>query len=445
MNARQVAYQVLLEILRNPKRMGPILYHYNESFFLLPPNDRDLAEKIIKGVLEEESFFNFVFKEVVKSSHKHIIYPLKVALMIGLYQIFFLERVPDYAAINETVALVKNQISDKASRYANWFLREILRRKDKILSTLQEKTSSLLTLPQWLTNYLGQELSQNDLMDLLKADPLKNKIALRVNTLKTSREKLVRTLLKEGINARQGTYSPFSILIERSKIKEIKEDVLEAGLAQVQSEASQLAPLILNPLPGEIVLDLCSGFGTKAFGMAQMMGDQGLIISVDLDEKRLKELQSTKEKLGISIVKPIRADATLSLPFKEKFQKILLDAPCSNLGALWRRPGLINRLNPDKIEKLAEIQLVLLKNAKMLLKDGGYLLYVTCTLSKVENEFNIERFLALERDMELANPTELWKDLPKDLLNNQGFIKTIPYIHQTDGFFFALLKKRERS
>lgn len=425
--------------------MGPILYHYDEGLSLLKPNDRDLAEKIIKGVLEEESFFNLLFKQVAKSSFSHLIYPLKVALMIGLYQIFFLDRVPDYAAINETVALVRDQISEKASRYANWFLREVLRRKEEIRSNLHYKISNLSGIPQWFTDFLGQELSEKDLICILGADTLKNQIALRVNTLKTSKEELIKRLLKKGVDARPGFYSPVSILIERSQIKEIKKEVLETGLAQVQSEASQLAAFFLNPLPGEAILDLCSGFGTKAFGMAQLMKNNGLIISVDLDERRLKELQSAKEKLGIHIVQPICADGTLSLPFRAAFQKILLDAPCSNLGALWRRPGLINRLSPSRIEKLANLQFVLLKNAKMLLKPGGYLLYVTCTLSNRENEYNIERFLASETDMELAHPKKLWKHLPEDLVTEEAFIKTIPHIHQTDGFFFALLKKKERS
>ncbi|MFN3535014.1 MAG: RsmB/NOP family class I SAM-dependent RNA methyltransferase, partial [Desulfatiglandales bacterium] len=230
------------------------------------------------------------------------------------------------------------------------------------------------------------------------------------------------------------------------QLKKIKGEILEKGLAQVQSEASQLAALILRPLPGQRILDLCSGLGTKAFHMAQLMEDRGEIISVDIDLSRLRELKRTGERLGVSIVQPICADATLGLTalIRGGFDRILLDAPCSNLGALGRKRELIFRLSPKRIESLAQLQLRLLKNAKILLNPMGYLLYVTCTVSRIENEDNVERFLASEPDMELVSPKSNFGLIPDELVKVPGFVKTFPHMEETDGFFYALFRKRER-
>jgi 16S rRNA (cytosine967-C5)-methyltransferase len=222
-----------------------------------------------------------------------------------------------------------------------------------------------------------------------------------------------------------------------------QEKPFHEGLFQVQDEAAQLTSILLSPLAGESVLDLCAGYGGKTTHLAELMGDQGKVIALDINRTRLVSLATNGVRLGVRSVLPIAADASkdLSSLFRVRFDRIVVDAPCSGLGVISRHPdGKWNKKEED-IPRLSQLQKAILNRACSLLRNGGSLLYVTCTLSREENEEVVDDCLAGNSSMalvDLRDRAPLWA---RDLIDDRGFLRTLPHLHGMDGFFGALLRK----
>jgi len=218
-------------------------------------------------------------------------------------------------------------------------------------------------------------------------------------------------------------------------------EAFREGLFQVQDEAAQLISWLLGPKPGERILDLCAAPGGKTTHMAELMGDEGEIVAVDVSPRKLKLLKENCLRLGLRIVRPRRADATGPLPFRPgSFDRVLADVPCTGLGVLRRHPDAKWRVRPEDPERLGRIQLQILREGARMLKGEGLLLYSTCTLTLEENEGVIEEFLR-DGGFELLDPREEFPRL-EGLFSPEGFLFTLPHRHGTDGFFAALLRKR---
>jgi len=445
MSPREIAFQALLEIYYEKHPKGPLLETHAGLFSMLSQKDKALAMKLVKGVLEEDEILSQILRSVIKEKDIRLDKKTEILLKIGLYQLCFLQKIPPHAAVAETVTVAKKRMSQRASGFVNWCLREAIRRKEAGSLVVEVEKSGLKAFPKWLVSHIERVLGEHDTKAYLKEEGLKDYLALRANSMKISRDELQGILSNLGIWWEQGRLSPHGVIIKRKDLNLIKAPVLEKGLAHVQSEASQLAVLLLSPKPGECILDLCSGLGTKALYMAQLMENQGTIFCVDRDYKRLKVLLKECQRLGIRIIEPLVMDITKELhSIKIKFSKILLDAPCSNLGTIYKKPELKLHMNPKRIAALSKLQFEMLNACRNLLEAGGLMLYTTCTISYEENQENIKKLLSVDRELNLLDLRDFDSIIPPGMVDPFGFGRTLPHAYKTDGFFYALIKKIER-
>ena len=265
-------------------------------------------------------------------------------------------------------------------------------------------------------------------------------VVLRANRLKIMRKDVIQELKGEGIEATITTFSPDGLVLSGPSSLLRNTASYRNGHIQLQDEASQLIAHLLSPQPGEHVLDLCAGSGAKTTQLAEIMGNRGNILAIDINEKKLISLKELAARLGVAIVETRTGDAVADIitPFIESFDRILVDAPCSGLGTLRRNPEIKWRTQASDITLLAAIQKKILNRAVGYLRPGGSLVYSVCTVMPEENEMVVEDFLRHNRDFKLA---PLPESIDRGLIDDKGFFRTSPGRHGTDGFFAALLVK----
>jgi len=268
-------------------------------------------------------------------------------------------------------------------------------------------------------------------------------LTLRTNLLQTDRQSLVETLEKEGINAYPTPYAPEGIQVEGLRGRPDKLASFKQGLFQVQDEAAQITSHLLAPQPGEAVLDLCAGLGGKTTHLAEMTQDKAHLLALDISHQRLISLAGTCSRLNIQSITSAVADTSRSLSrlLSSEFDRILLDAPCSGWGVVSRHPDGKWTKNEKDIERLSQIQGRILDEAVTVLRRGGRLLYVTCTLLKEENQGVVKAALGRHQDLFLLDLRDHAPEWCQDLIDEQGFFRTFPHVHNMDGFFAALIEK----
>ena len=264
-------------------------------------------------------------------------------------------------------------------------------------------------------------------------------LTLRTNTLRTNREDLIRKLKENGLNPFPTLFGEDGICLESppptSELPFMKE-----GFFLIQDEASQLVTSILDPRPGERVLDACAAPGTKTTHIAGRMKNEGEIVAIDLSYEKLSRVAENCQRLGVRIVKPKRGDATQALPFPKgvEFDRVLADVPCSGFGTLQKNPDLKWKRGEEDVRRLSALQFSILKNLSGYVKTGGILVYSTCTVFPEENEEIIERFLMAHPEFQLESPDQVLPRIDSSLLSN-GCFKSFPPRDGMDGFFAARL------
>lgn len=366
-------------------------------------------------------------------------------LRLGLYQILFMDRVPVSAAVNESVEMAKASGREEAAGFINAVLRrisdgrinmELPHSKDPPSVSVQHSH------PLWLVQRWAKELGMDETIELCRANNRIPPLCLRTNTLKTSRAKLLAEIRKEVPQAIPSPFSPEGILIDPpvplSRIPRFRE-----GWFQVQDESSQLVGHIVDAKPGERVLDACAAPGGKTTHLAQLMGNRGRIYAADISARRLSLLKGNCHRLGVGIVTPLRHNLEEPVVFasEEKFDRILVDPPCSGLGTLWRNPDIKWKRKEEEISTFRGIQRAILHQLAPWLRKGGSLVYGTCTLTREENEEVLEEFIAEHRGFELE---DLRRELPqrlKPLVGEDGSFRSFTHRHGMDGFFAASVKR----
>lgn len=410
--------------------------------------DRAFTVYMVQGVLRWRLRLDWIISQSSRFSFKRIEPRVLNILRLALCQIFFMDRVPESAAVNEAVKQAKALGRTHVAGFVNGILRHICRQKDRI--TLPDckndrvrYLSIFYSYPIWLVEKWDRELGMGPAEDLLAAGNRKPRLVIRTNSLKTNRAGLIRRLEAEGASCRPTLYSPDGIEVEDLKGPVNQHDSFTEGLFQVQDEAAQVCSYLLHPGSGESILDLCAGLGGKSTHLAQLMGNNGRITSLDINHRRLIDLAKSSHRLGIDCIQPVLADAgndPASL-FRCSFEKILMDGPCSGLGVLSRHPDGKWARDENDIRRLSQLQKEFLDRTVPLLRGGGRLLYVTCTISREENEDVVNAFLRDNRGMFLEDLKEHIPGWGLDLIDDEGFLKTYPHIHGMDGFFGALFRK----
>jgi len=294
--------------------------------------------------------------------------------------------------------------------------------------------------PLWAVKKLWGFWGETETRAFCQASNQTAPLTLRVNTLKADREKLMDRLRREGLPISPTSFSPDGIVVEDAPPIS-KLPLLESGYYQIQDEASQLIAYLVDPRPGERILDACAAPGAKTTHMAQLMENQGKIYALDSDGTRLRLLRESCHRMGVTNVTALRRDATLpiSLPEGKEFDAILVDVPCTGWGTIRRNPDIKWKTDHEDIARLAFLQKRILDNVASLLRKGGRMVYSTCTVYEEENRNAVDGFLGENREFSLD--ARRFGLLHEALFDDRGFFRTVPHRHNMDGFFAARLMR----
>ena len=417
-NQRKLAVSILLKIENDNAYSNLTL----ASFFKdtdLNNEGKAFVSALVYGVLDRKITLDFVLSKFMKTPLKKTAPFTLCVLRTALYQIMFMDKVPESAAVNEAVKLIKKSKENRNAGFVNAVLRSVLRAESLIEPGDSIKDLSIrYSAPEWIVESFvcdyGKETAIKLLEESLKFAP----ITLRVNTLKTSAYALKEQLC---IKADETVFEN-SLILEKG-LDLANNELYKQGLFHIQDLASQKAISVLSPKPYSRVLDICAAPGGKTFTMAEFMENKGEIIACDLYEHRVGLINDGAKRLGIDIIKPCVNDATAYNNALGEFDIILCDVPCSGLGVIRRKPDIKYKSDND-FTTLCEIQYKILCNAVKYLKSGGKILYSTCTLRRAENEDIVNRFLKEQNGFKKISEKTL-----------------MPHIDKTDGFYYALLEK----
>lgn len=444
--ARTKVLEVLLSWEQRGSPMDPLFYRLVVADPLLADRDRAFVRELVYGVLRWRGRIDWIIAAYSRIKPQRMERSVLAILRMGVYQLLFMDRVPSHAAVDEAVALARERGASRAAPLINGILRGITegRREVSFPDPVNDPLghiASYYSHPPWMVHRWLHQWGAQETTSLCQANNQIPPLTLRVNTLKGDRGEVIRRLQDEGVEARLAPFSPMGIIVDTPPPFATWHSFQE-GWLQVQDEASQLVPFILAPHPGQRVLDLCAAPGGKTTHLAQLMEDQGEIISVDISPAKLSLLQENCRRLGVSIVKTLAHDATVMLPVAPaSFDQVLADVPCTGLGTLRRNPDGKWRVREADITRLQRLQREILAQAATLVKHGGILVYSTCTLTPEENEGVIGPFLSEHEDFSLESAAP---GLPPDcegLVEERGFLLTLPHRHGTDGFFAARIRR----
>lgn len=443
-NPRQAAYSVLLRIHKEGSYADQLMDRELAHGSLSGP-DRGLFAELVFGVLRRQGTLDHILTGLSNQPLAKLEPQVLILLRLGLYQLAYLDRIPESAAVNETVNLAKLALP-RAGGLINAVLRNYLRHKETItfpdpVAAPAASVAARHSHPAWLVKLWFSQLGEQETELLAEASSRQPPLTLRANTLRISRDELLQRLLDNAIAATPCRFSPHGIQVEgRHHIPGLPG--FREGLFYVQDEASQIAGFLLGPRPGERVLDTCAAPGGKATHLAQLMGNQGELLAMDLSRNKLPLILESAQRLGVSIIGTRAADLLQSGAFPvNAFDRVLLDAPCSGLGVIRRNPEAKWRLTSADITRLAATQKAMLKNAVRLLKPGGVLLYSTCSTTFEENEEVVRDFLSRQGDCVLENLNAIFPEW-RELFTDEGMFRAWPHRHAMDGFFAARLRKR---
>ncbi|MEW6623200.1 MAG: 16S rRNA (cytosine(967)-C(5))-methyltransferase RsmB [Bacillota bacterium] len=409
------------------------------------PLERRFLTELIYGTIRHKNSLEWIMDQYVQQ--KKVDQWIKYIVMLGIYQLYYLNKVPASAACNESVELAKKYGNKGSVRFVNGVLRNIARNIDKIVfPSMEEDPLKHISLtyshPAWMVQMWIKEYGIDETIKLCIHNNSKAPNTMRVNTLKTGVSSL-KTLLKEqGIIAKGTRYAPEGLDIENFE----QIDNLEAfkqGLFIMQDEASMLVSRALNPRPDSLIVDGCAAPGTKTTHLAQLSNHRSTIIAYDVHQHKLKLISQNARRLGIDCIEVRLGEAqNIGSLMKEKVDYLLLDVPCSGLGVLRRRADLRWKKNQDTLHNLPRLQREILDGAAPCLKPGGVLVYSTCTINSEENIKVIQGFL---KDFSGYRMDSIMPYLPGELLMDadlyenslKGYIQLLPHKHNMDGFFIS--------
>jgi 16S rRNA (cytosine967-C5)-methyltransferase len=445
---RNLALTVLNGLSHRPFLSGTLLDDIFRQNPQLDERDKAFFNHLVQGVLRWRLRLDWIIEQKSDFPFEKISPTVLNILRLALYQIYFLDKVPQSAAVDEAVKQSKTHAPKHVVSFVNGILRHICREKDDIPFPDQETDpirylSTFYAYPPWVVERWVEDWGIEFTEELLSAGNRIPGLTLRTNLLRIDQQSLMEVLEKEGVKAYPTPYAPEGIRIEGLRGRPDELASFKHGLFQVQDEAAQIASHLLAPQPKEAILDLCAGLGGKTTHLAELTQDKAHLLALDISHQRLISLARTSERLGIQGITSAVADVSRSLSglLRAEFDKILLDAPCSGWGVVSRHPDGKWSRNEKDIERLSQIQGRMLDEAVTLLRSGGRLLYVTCTLLKEENQEVVNAVLGRHQDLSFLNLKNHAPEWCQDLIDEQGFFRTFPHMHNMDGFFAALFTK----
>ena len=396
----------------------------------LTEKDIGLISEIVYGVTTWRLTLDEIIKKYSKIKIKKISPWILNILIMGIYQIIFLDKIPKSAAVNESVNLAKRYGHASSSNFVNAILRKIEKNDYEEFFKIKddiERISKTTSMPKWIVEELMKSNDEKEVEQICKNSNIKPKVTIRVNTLKINKQELIERLKEKNTECKETAekLDDFLILEKVKNIENVEE--FKQGYFTIQDISAGQTAKILNPQPGELVLDACSAPGGKTTYIAELMKNKGKIEAWDIHEHRTKLVEQNAQRLGINIIETKVKDASLyDESLKEKFDKILLDVPCLGIGVIKRKPDIKWQRKPEDIEKITEIQKKILNNCSKYLKNNGTIVYSTCSILKDENEEVVNEFLK-ENSGFYIESNEV-----RNILPNQ----------EEDGFFICKIYKK---
>lgn len=428
--ARNLALKILYDINEKKAYSNIVLDKYiNKNRDELSNLDIGFISELVYGVITWKLTLEYIVQKYSKIKIKKMSEWVKNILMLGSYQIIFLDKVPKSAAVNESVNLCK-KYNYKSANFVNAILRKIEKSDYQNIDDIKEtnKRISLKTsMPEWFVDKLINEYGEKEALEICNNLNLRPNNTVRINRLKGNIEIGNQSILDD-----------FRTITGTKNIVKMPEYI--NGNISIQDESAGLSSFILNPKEGETVLDACSAPGGKTTYLAEIMNNTGSIVAWDIYEERLKQVDENAKRLGINIIKTEVKDASIyDKAYDKKFNKILLDVPCLGLGVIRRKPDIKWNRNEENIDEITKIQYQILKTCSKYLKDDGILVYSTCSILKEENINIIEKFLE-EEEFEIVDISDKVK---KDFkyVNEKNTIELFPN-EKHDGFYIACLKRK---
>ena len=437
---RSIALDVLIRVESRRVTLDRLLEDALEAHDNLSRRDKSFLMAMVWGVLRWRGRLDWIIAQFSKTPLKKIDPPVLNILRIGLFQIIQMDRVPASAAVNTSVELAKKISRPHVVKYVNAVLRRAAREHASLTfpDGRRDPVSALVVrcaMPPWLAKRWVDRYGVKEarwLCDTVNTIP---PLTLRTNTLNTGRGDLISEMGASSGRIEPTSHSPLGIRVYGLKQPLETLAAFKKGSFQVQDEAAQLVTLLLGPRPGEWILDACAGLGGKTGHIAQQMENQGLVLALDHRGGKLERLQGEMVRLGISIVNTRAHDLNRSLPhdFENRYDRVLLDAPCSGLGVLRRNPDAKWSTQPQQLLANQERQIRFLSRLAPLVRPGGFLVYAVCSLEPEETGQVRDAFLMSHPQFAPQSPDNLFQD--SGLIDSEGCFRTLPHRHDMDGFF----------
>lgn len=444
-DARTLAVKVLTRVERTDAYLDKMI-DYEIKTEQLNDYDKSLLNEICHGVIRWMRRLDWFLNGFYRGQWEKCMPEVKNTLRVALYQILFLNKIPDYAAVNEATEFIKRISTQKHADVVNGLLRTIIRTKEELVYPTREidevkYLGIMQSHPNWMVKRWIHRFGFDDAEKLAEANNKRPILTIRINTLKITKEDFFKRLSEKNILYRFCKYAEnFVTLRLMSKIY-LDEDFI-SGYYAIQDESAGLVSMLLNANENDLILDMCAAPGGKSTHLSQLLKNKGKIIAVDKYDAKIRKLKENSERLGVTNIEFVQDDAAdfhTDIVSSERFDKILLDVPCSGLGVLSKKPDIRWKREIEDILNLARYQKKLLENAAKYLKPNGVIVYSTCTTEPEENFDVIKDFLANNPEFKLDDAS---KYVSKDLVNAEGCIETFPHKHNIDGSFAARLIKQ---
>ncbi|WP_082926853.1 16S rRNA (cytosine(967)-C(5))-methyltransferase RsmB [Paenibacillus tuaregi] len=443
--AREVALEVLTQVEEEGAysnlQLNSALQRSN-----LSGADAGLATELVYGTISRLSTIDYFLGQFVAKGLGKLQPWVRNLLRLSFYQLYYLDRIPAHAAVNEAVNIAKKKGHQGISGMVNGVLRSVLRRKEELQIPADLPPLKRIALeyayPEWLVGRWIKEYGEAEAEAICRANNEPPSVSVRVNRTKLSREELLERMRERGLDAEPSPVSEDGIIV-RSGGNMAHTDWYQEGLLSVQDESSMLVAAAVDPRPGMKVLDCCAAPGGKSCHIAEKLNGSGEVIANDVYPHKAKLVESQAERLDLDIVRTTTGDA-LELAARyapESFDRILLDAPCSGLGVIRRKPDLKWAKQPEDITDIAELQLKLLDGVAGLLRPGGVLVYSTCTIEKRENMQVVQAFLDKHPEYAEADQVQVLNELGEARTRAAVGTQILPQDFHSDGFYIARLVK----
>ena len=448
-SARQAAIEVLLQWEKEGGPVDSLVKTFSSG--LTDPRDHYLLKTLVYGVLQNSTLLDFILQQFARQPLNRLKKSVLLCLRLGLYQLLFLDRIPPPIAINETVALLNRRTLPKQlTGLVNAILRNVLRKQEKgnwqpfdIDDPVVRWSHPAWLVDRWRDRY-GNQLATRVCQGNNEQPPL----VLRVNGRKIDRTQYLDLLHRSDIAARTGCFSPDAVYLLDHRGSPEKLPGYGEGFFQVQDEGAQLISYLLEPLTDGFYLDCCAGLGGKTGHLAQLLPAGGRLVAIEPHPERQELFSENMERLEISGIELFRGslqEYRSGDKCGRLFNGILLDAPCSGLGVIRRHPEIRWNRKPEDLAIYQRQQLELLNLATGLLGPGGVLVYATCSTEPEENEEVVQRYLASQPEMLLENGGQRLPAAARCLVNDKGYFQTVPGQTELDGFFGAVLRRKDLS